>query len=225
MAIREGHCPMADGLGDFDTLQRLLPCFLGSAPALALGLWDQGGLIKGGKATSSVTSAKHQLHVQCLRATGCLRLLKWFQRAITSQCRVLSIAHIFGIVQVFPQHHSPFQRCQLRTFHVQAPTVHPPRKPEMEFVVGHLHLPDSDNKPFLQKGHSCGTDCRGSRGTCAPCVGVTVTAAGQPRLSVWPSDQAGWGIVLTHGFFPEPWVQTQPEELAAASEVLSLQQE
>lgn len=75
---------MTDGLGDFDTLQRLLPCFLGSAPALALGLWDQSGLIKGGKATSRVTSAKHQLHVQCLRATGCLRLLKWFQRAITS---------------------------------------------------------------------------------------------------------------------------------------------
>lgn len=55
--------------------------------------------------------------------------------------------------------------------------------------------------------------------------GVTVTAAGQPRLSVWPSDQAGRGMVLTYGFFPEPWVQTQPEELAAASEVLSLQQE
>lgn len=62
MAVGGGHCPMADGLGGL--------CSLGSAPALPLCLWDHGGLIKGGKATSRVTSAKHQLHVQCLRAAG-----------------------------------------------------------------------------------------------------------------------------------------------------------
>lgn len=83
MAVRGGHCPMADSLGDFDMLQRLLPCFLGSTPALALGLWDQSGLIKGGKATSRVTSARHQLHMQCLQATGtaCVGPLHWLPAA------------------------------------------------------------------------------------------------------------------------------------------------
>lgn len=59
---------------DFDVLQRLLPCSLGSAAALALCSWDQGGLIKGGTATSRVTSAKHQLHMQCLQATDPVRV-------------------------------------------------------------------------------------------------------------------------------------------------------
>lgn len=58
--------PWLMGWGDTDVLLRLWPCSLGSAPALALCLQDQGGLIKGGKATSRVSSAKHQLHVQGL---------------------------------------------------------------------------------------------------------------------------------------------------------------
>lgn len=73
----------------------------------------------------------------------------------------------------------------------------PPRKPEAQFVVGHLRLLGRDNKPFLQKGHSGGTECRGSRDTRAPCVRVTVTADGQPGLSLWPPDLAGRGMVLT----------------------------
>lgn len=68
------------------------------------------------------------------QVTGCLRFLKCSQRAITSQCQVLSIAHNSGIVQLFPQDYSPFQRCQLGRFCVQSPTVCSPRKLEVQFV-------------------------------------------------------------------------------------------
>lgn len=91
-------------------------------------------------ATPRVTPEEHQLHVRALQAahTVCwptsrlLQLLRCFQRAISPQCRVLSTAgsskipHGFAIVQIFLQHHPPFQRYQLRTFHVLAPDVLPP---------------------------------------------------------------------------------------------------
>lgn len=91
-------------------------------------------------ATPRVTSEEHQLHVRALQAAHTMRvgplhrvlqLLRCFQRAISFQCRVLStagdskISHSFGIVQIFLQHHPPFQRCQLRTFHVPTPAVLP----------------------------------------------------------------------------------------------------
>lgn len=88
--------------------------------------------------------------------------------------------------------------------------------------MGRLCLQDSGSR-HLQKGHGGGTDGRGSRGTRAPCQGPGYSW-GQPELSLWPPELAGRGMVLTYRFFTEAWVQTQPEELAAAPEVLSLQQ-
>lgn len=57
----------------------------------------------------------------------------------------------------------------------------------MQFVVGYLHVPGSDSKPFLQKGHGGGTGCRGSRDTC---VGVTVT--GLTAGAVLAGTGCGW---------------------------------
>lgn len=79
---------MADGLGDTDVLLRLWPCSRGSAPALAPCLQDQGGLIKGGKATSRVLQRSScmcracELLAQCglARVTSCLWFLKCSER-------------------------------------------------------------------------------------------------------------------------------------------------
>lgn len=132
--------------------------------------------------------------MQCLRTTGmeCVGLL----HRLLAAPEVLSESNHFPVSSALncpyfwncsnlPQHHPPFQRCQLRTFHVQAPAVCPPRKPEMQFVVGNLCLLGGGNKPFLQKGHGSGTDGRGSRGTCVPCVCVMITAG-------WTWLEGGW---------------------------------
>jgi len=123
--------------------------------------------------------------------TGRLRLLKRFQGAISPRCEVLSAACLSGIVQVFPQHRPPFQRCQLRPFGAQAPAVRPRGEPEMPFVVGHLRLRGGDDRSLLRKGHGGGTGRGGPR--------VPVAASGQPRLSLWPPDLAGRGMELPHG--------------------------
>lgn len=105
-----GQWPMADGLWEHCCAVRPWPCSLGSAPALCLQ--DQGGLIKGGKATSRVSSAEIQLQVQGLGAAGTARLGPGCQQPAVPEGLTGSnhlpvssalISHQFGIVQVLPK--------------------------------------------------------------------------------------------------------------------------
>lgn len=201
---------------DCDTLQRLSPCSLGCDAAPALCLWDLSGLIKGGRASSRGTSPKHRLHVQCSAGPACQP-----SSPAASAPGVLSESNHFPESSALnrpwfwncsslPPTPSSFPKMPADDFPRAGPRCASPRKPEMQFVVGHLHLRGSDSKPFLRKGHSRATGGRGSRGTCVPCVRVTVTAGAQPELSLWPPELAGTAVVLPCGVLPVSWVQTQP---------------
>lgn len=117
------------------------------------------------------------------------------------------IVHPFGIVQVFPQDYSPFQRCQLGRFCVQGPTVHPPRRLEVQSVWDSCACRAVATHP-----------CRGSRDTHAPCQGPGYSWGTTQDVLV--ATRPGWkGDGAHRQFFPRSL-----EELAAAPEVLSLQQ-
>lgn len=156
---------------------------------MLLRLWpcSLGGLIKGGKATSRVlqragcTCRACELLAQRGLAQVCLCFLKCSRRAITSLCQVLSIAHHFGIVQVFPQDYSPFQRCQLGRFCVQGLTVHLPPGTWRCSLCGTAVSAGQWQQTLAEGG---GTDGGASRGSHAPCQ-VQVTAGAEPEMSSW----------------------------------------
>lgn len=124
---------------------------------------------------------------------GCLWVLKSSQTAITSQCQVLSLSILLELCKSSPKTILLSKDASWEGSVSRAPLCIPPGGWRCSLCGTAV--------PAGQWQHTLAE----APGTHMHHVRVQVTAGGQPKMSLWPPDLAGRGMVLTDSFFPGAW--------------------